>query len=388
MFLEYIAKLSTMAFAVECNRAVESLQEQVDMTGLDVFLICDQCGYGKRVDDVSECIVCWLKSENLVLSLEQNNLREEVRKLHNEGKSENEVLNLELSEEVKRLRDEVERIRQDVSVRPKDRSEEDREAWPAVEASRIERRVSSQAGKEDGDRGQWCQVVGGRKAGVYRKDRTDAVECSNRFSVLEAEKEIGLDEEIEVKDRKGKGVEVREREGVSSTPQVCVVGDSQVRYLGSTFCGKNRSRRRIVCMPGAGVKEVREEVQRRVQGMERECVVVLHVGGNDVSAGRSEELVDRYEGMIDEIKESGRRCVVSGILPRVYLSREWMSRAIGVNERVKELCRKAGASFVDEWDRFFGRRELYAWDGVHLSRKGVDVLSNCLEKGVEIECRG
>ena len=69
-------------------------------------------------------------------------------------------------------------------------------------------------------------------------------------------------------------------------------------------------------------------------------------------------------------------------------SREWLSRAIGVNEQLKGVCKDIGVSFVDDWDRVFGRRELYARDGVHLSRKGVDVLSECLERGVGMECRG
>ena len=39
-------------------------------------------------------------------------------------------------------------------------------------------------------------------------------------------------------------------------------------------------------------------------------------------------------------------------------------------------------SFMDEWSRFYGRQELYARDGVHLSRKGVKEFSECLERAV------
>ena len=60
----------------------------------------------------------------------------------------------------------------------------------------------------------------------------------------------------------------------------------------------------------------------------------MHVGGNDVRAGGSEELVARFWEVLDKIRKSGRRCVVSGILPRVYVSREWLSRAVGVNDWV------------------------------------------------------
>lgn len=389
-----------MALAAgECGGVV-ALQGQVpEAGGLGMFTVCDACGHERRVENFTECMVCAVKSEYLALTLEHRELREEVRRL---GKEKSE-----LREEVKGLREAVEMIRQDMSVRPKDRCERSSETWPVVG----ERRKSSQAGRGDSDRCQtgkeesnrsqerreggdgqvWQVVKGGKPGGVLlRKVRSEPVECTNRFSLLEVEKDRREDEVTVVKDTRGKGVVDRERESVSSTPQVCVVGDSQVRYLdGSTFCAKNRGRRMNVCMPGAGVKAVSEEVQRRVHGMEREGVVVLHVGGNDVGARRSQEIVKRFkEDMLPKIRESGKRCVVSGILPRVYVGGEWLSRAIGVNEQLKDLCKKAGVSFVDEWSTFYGRRELYALDGVHLSRRGVEVLSKCLERGVGIECRG
>lgn len=50
--------------------------------------------------------------------------------------------------------------------------------------------------------------------------------------------------------------------------------------------------------------------------------------------------------MLGKIKESGRRCVVSGILPHVYASREWLSRVIGVNEQLKVVCEKVGMTGI------------------------------------------
>lgn len=66
----------------------------------------------------------------------------------------------------------------------------------------------------------------------------------------------------------------------------------------------------------------------------------------------------------------------------------FQARAIGGNERVKGVCKEGGGSFMDEWDRLLGRREVYAWDGVHLSRRGIDGLSECLERAVGRVCRG
>ena len=49
-----------------------------------------------------------------------------------------------------------------------------------------------------------------------------------------------------------------------------------------------------------------------VEGTGKEALVVVHVGVNDVGRVRSEELVERYRELLREIKESGRRCIVSG----------------------------------------------------------------------------
>ena len=44
--------------------------------------------------------------------------------------------------------------------------------------------------------------------------------------------------------------------------------------------------------------------------------MVVHVGVNNVSRVRSEELVLRYRELLREIKESGRSRIVSGVLLR------------------------------------------------------------------------
>ena len=103
---------------------------------------------------------------------------------------------------------------------------------------------------------------------------------------------------------------------------------------------------------------------------------------NDVRKVRSEELLERYRELLREVKESGRKCIVSGVLPRQKVGGLWLSQAIGLNARLGRLCRESGVGFLDEWDRFFGRQELYAMDGIHFSRKGVQELSECVERAV------
>ena len=57
---------------------------------------------------------------------------------------------------------------------------------------------------------------------------------------------------------------------------------------------------------------MKEVVERYVKGTEKEAVVVVHVGVNDVGRVKSEELLLRYRELLREVKESGRRWVVAG----------------------------------------------------------------------------
>ena len=52
------------------------------------------------------------------------------------------------------------------------------------------------------------------------------------------------------------------------------------------------------------------------------------------------------------------------------------------------MCGEDGVSFMDEWSRFYGTQELYAWYGVHFSRKGVQELSECIERSVRQSSQG
>ena len=70
--------------------------------------------------------------------------------------------------------------------------------------------------------------------------------------------------------------------------------------------------------------------------------------------------------------------MISGILPRLGAGQEWKSRALCVNDRVRKLCSSVNIRFLDLWAEF-QNRDFFADDGVHLSRKGVELCSASLE---------
>ena len=71
------------------------------------------------------------------------------------------------------------------------------------------------------------------------------------------------------------------------------------------------------------------------------------------------------------------------MLPRQGVRGWWVSHVLGLDERLMRMCGEDRVGFMDEWSRFYGRQELYARDSVHFNRKGVQELSECLERAVK-----
>ena len=51
------------------------------------------------------------------------------------------------------------------------------------------------------------------------------------------------------------------------------------------------------------------------------------------------------------------------------------SKRTAINEMMKRLCKEEYVGYVDLWDSFVGKEEMYARDGLHLSWKGADALA-------------
>ena len=53
---------------------------------------------------------------------------------------------------------------------------------------------------------------------------------------------------------------------------------------------------------------------------------------------------------------------------------------------MEKYCKENGIGFIDTWDTFSGRRNLFARDGIHLSRSGVTVLARLVDQAVAGFC--
>ena len=280
--------------------------------------------------------------------------------------------NIALEEEVKDVRsvlqdakEELLRLRGDSSVRSK---------------SGVD--VSARESEGDG----WRVVGRGRKEGARRAPRGGRdspsqwkVECSNRFDLLPRMQEEEEVVEIEV----GSIDETTPSSGVApsaSEGKIVVVGDSQLKGLGGAFCAKDARRRTCVVFSGAGVDHVEDRLESVLAREGAAPTVCLSVGGNDLGWVRDEEIFRKYRIALGKVRDLGGVPVVCGVLPRKYAGHEWLAKASALNSRLADLCRRSGWLFIDNWNCFFGKDHLYARDGVHLSKRGTEVLAWTLQR--------
>ena len=82
----------------------------------------------------------------------------------------------------------------------------------------------------------------------------------------------------------------------------------------------------------------------------------------------------KYRNLLKKTKEVRiGQILLSGILP-VFVTRSQgyrNSRRMAFNGMVKQLCREDEVGFVDLWDSFVGKDEMYLIDGLHLSGQGA-----------------
>jgi len=243
----------------------------------------------------------------------------------------------------------------------------------ASQATRVPERRTD--GSSDGlvrDGGSW-KVARRHSTRLALRKVDMGVPIKNRFDALE---------EREGNDERDGGGDDQMAEDRDGEREVLVIGDSRVRYMDRTFCSKNPSRRMRVCYPGAQVKDVRDRLEGVMRGSGEGATVIVQVGVNDVGKNNTEETMKAYRALIGSLAGSRKRGVVTSILPMVHASMEWYSRAIGLNTRVANICKELGVQFLDLWGEFWGRTEMFALDGLHLSKKGVELLSNRYEEAL------
>ena len=159
------------------------------------------------------------------------------------------------------------------------------------------------------------------------------------------------------------------------------VGDSIVRKTDSRL---NKGEDVVVCLPGARIEHVTARVEK-IMGRGKGGTILVHIGTNNADKEGTTAIVDKYSKLLKKTKEARvGQIILSGILPvfgnRIDGYRNLKRMAI--NGMVKRLCKEEDVGYVDLWDSFVGKEEMYLRDGLHLSGKGAAVFAEGLSGAV------
>ena len=159
------------------------------------------------------------------------------------------------------------------------------------------------------------------------------------------------------------------------------VGDSIVRKTDTRL---SRGKDVVVCLPGARIEHVTERVEQ-IMGRGYGGSILVHVGTNNTDKEGTTATVEKYKNLLKKTKQArAGQIILSGILPvfgnRIDGYRN--SKRMAINGMVKRICKKEDVGYLDLWDSFVGKEEMYARDGLHLSGKGAAVFAEGLSGAV------
>ena len=168
-----------------------------------------------------------------------------------------------------------------------------------------------------------------------------------------------------------------------NTHKITVLGDSLTRNLGQAMTQGHKRRCTAFVYPGARINDIRDRVKNFTQ-TDKEAVTVVCTGSNDAFRKRaaSQDIIEKYKELIGDLKDRHSSLVMIGILPRVYESNYALSRAIGINFKLKQLCSQANIGFIDPWQDFIGTKRLFLKDGVHLKYSGTKHLAKLIDRQI------
>ena len=159
------------------------------------------------------------------------------------------------------------------------------------------------------------------------------------------------------------------------------MGDSIVRKTDTRF---SKGEDVVVCLPGARIEHVTERVEE-IMGRGNGGSILVHIGTNNANKEGTTAILEKYRNLLKKTKQARvGKIIVSGILPvfgnRIQGNRN--SKRMAVNGMVKRLCKEEEVGYVDLWDSFVGKEEMYVRDGLHLSGKGAAVFAEGLSGAV------
>ena len=228
-----------------------------------------------------------------------------------------------------------------------------------------------------------------RRIGEVEKELDTAESTMIEEGKVEDEDEEVIEEGKQVEDKDEEEKEGEEKvedilERKTATP-ILFVGDSIVRNLQINNSEVKKEVKKI-CKPGGKVENIHKTIKWNLvenKSLMDPDLVVVHVGTNDTSYRQTETIKDHFMDLHTEVKKKNKRLVVSGPLPTYNRGCNSFSRILALHTWLANWTEKNDIGFVNNFDSFWERKDLFKRDGLHPNKKGSTVLSANIEKFID-----
>lgn len=231
--------------------------------------------------------------------------------------------------------------------------------------------------------GRWVTVGSGRLRVVDRRQVPQSVVLQNSFAALsECKDNMDMDSSTEgekpstpmsnvcktaAKDKKDK---------VKSQRKQLLLGESIIRSVELKENGFVR------CLPGATARRDRRRIINIVKQAKQEgdVDVLVHLGTNDLACNEVSEVKKSFITLGNDVQDFASTISFSEVLPVHNVQNDRQRRIKEFNIWLSKWCQEQGFGFVSHDSSTWNRKELYKKDGLHLSLKGTNVLSEQLQE--------
>ena len=152
-----------------------------------------------------------------------------------------------------------------------------------------------------------------------------------------------------------------------------VIGDSMVKNIDSRKL-ERAARRKVVChsYSGATVRQIQAKVNEHWNEDHHYERIVIHVGTNDLAREEPNEVVEKMETLINEVKVHTKEVAISSVVKR-YDGKVKASSITQYNKLLHSLCVKHKITFIDNdcIDKTMLNRS-----NLHLNRNGDKALGS------------
>ncbi len=128
------------------------------------------------------------------------------------------------------------------------------------------------------------------------------------------------------------------------------------------------------CFPQATVSDVNKELCNVLMKHKTANRIIIHVGKNDIQKEQSELLKKDFSELFETLQRLEVQSFISGPLPA--RGTNMFSQLLGLNTWLQRTCGIKGVNFIDNFNLFWGHRQLFKLDGLHPNKLGARVLKD------------